>query len=455
MKLKQSLLALLATSAAIGAAHADINLISNDKGSLDFYSVLDMAVATQDHSLSISQSLPNELYPFQPQAIGGNTHSVSGLISGGLSDPRVGLKGKMNIENGTKAIFNVETGFNMTSGQLNNAAQTLAANTGPNGKTSVNADSSVNGQIFNRAAWFGIDDATYGTFTMGLQNNPMKDEIGTYDPVSSDTFSPFGESGAYGGGGAISEDARMENSFRYMKTWDGFLFDAAYQFGNNTSSNGVVGGSGVGDGLALRVGYDAQEFGVQATYNNFTDAVKATNGAYNPVTINGITIPNGANTIGAVVENTESYLVAAKYTGVQNLNLKAGFEEFKVSAPSDKTSIGSLWGYQVSSVTYLPSSKAQTTDIWFMGGDYNLSNRWNLALGYYNVNIGNFATAANGSGTIDVYSGVLSYHLYKNTDLYVAGTTNKFSGAAFQNAAGAMVDYSTVTAYAVGARVKF
>ncbi len=476
MKLKQSLLALLATATVAGAAHADMSLINNDQGSLDFYSIIDVAVVTQDHSLSISPSMPNDIYPFQAQSNGvgnpggvGATHSVTGLLGGGLSDSRVGFKGGLNMEQGTKAIFNVETGFNPVSGQINNAAGAVAANPvikgqHGSGNSSVNADSSLNGQLFNRAAFFGFENKNWGKVTFGLQNNPMKDLFGSYDPVASDSFSPFGESGAYGGGGGVSEDARMENSVRYQYTNSGFLFDAAYQFGNNTSSNGVIGGSGVGDGYAFRLGYEASDFGVQFSYDNFTDALKAVN-AWSNVAANTTYAINGSNVlantfapgqIGLVAVNTDSWVLAGKYTGIKNLNLKLGYESFTIGAPSDtQYNISSIWGTPVQFVQpgFAPGV-SQTTNIWFGGGDYSFDPRWNLSLGYYNASIGN-STGSNNSGTIATFSGILTYHLYKNADLYLVGTTNHFSGAAFENAQGQMLFWSDVTAYGAGARVKF
>lgn len=477
MKLKQSLLALLATGTVVSAAHADMTLISNDKGSLDFYSIIDVAMVTQDHSLSISPSMPMDIFPYQAQPIG-PTHSVSGLIGGGLSDSRIGFKGALNMDSTAKAIFDLETGFDPVSGQINSAAAAIAANPialkpgslQTNGGTaftrgagfglnSENADSSLNGQLFNRAAWFGLTDQRWGQVTVGLQFNPMKEEFMAYDPVKSDSFSPFGESGTIGGGGGVSEDARMENSVRYQYHSNGYVFDAAYQFGNNTSSNGVIGGSGVGDAYALRIGYDDSRFGIEASYNNFTDTLKAVN-AVNPAMAGlsaGTTLTYGNQLFGyapgeiALAElNTEAFLLAVKYTGFTDLNLSAGFESFTDSHASDNVSISSIWNTPVQYV-FQPYGvgQSQTTNIWFAGGDYNLTPRWNLALGYYNVDQGNTTGTSNSSGTVEIFSGVLSYHLYKNADLYLAATTNNFSGPAFTG------DWSSVTAYGLGGRVKF
>ncbi len=454
MKLKQSLYTLLAAGSVVGWAHADIGLISSDKGELDVYGVLDAAVVHQDHSLSISTSMPNQIYPYQPTAQG--VGAVSGLLGGGLSDSRLGFKGFLKMDPGSKAIFDLESGFDLTSGQLNNAAAAVAAN--PKGNNpyvknnsgnavpwanTVNADSSLNGQLFGRAAWFGFQDDNYGKITAGLQNNPMKDVFMGYDPVKSDTFSPFGESGTIGGGGGVSEDARMENSLEYTNGMNGFDFSLAYQFGNNTSTNGVVGGSGVGNGFAARVGYEDKMFGVQFAYNKFVDALKAVNADPSKANYTG-------GSIGLQELNTKSTLLAAKFTGIQDLNLSAGWEQFTDSAPSDQVNIGSIWGLAVQSVSaaYNPGI-SQKTNIYFGGGDYNLMPNLNFSLGYYDTQIDNKTNATGTNGSIKTTSAVLDYKLYKQMDSYFVVSTNKFGGPAFSS------NNSSQTAFGLGARVKF
>ncbi len=467
MKLKKSLYTLIATGSMLGLAHADIALVQNDKGELDFYSVLDAAVVNQNHSLSISPTMPNQIYPFQKAPLGcytggancGNQApgSVTGLLGGGLSDSRVGFKGFRNLDNGIKAIFDLESGFDLTSGQLNNAAGAVAANpTGLNkqpnvtGKplatvsayNTVNADSSLNGQLFGRAAWFGLQDPIYGKVTAGLQNNPMKDVFADYDPVQSDTFSPFGESGTFGGGGGVSEDARMENSVEYTNGMNGFDYSVAFQFGNNTSSNGIVGGSGVGRGSAVRFGYQNSMFGIQAVYNNFTDALKATNS------------PN-ENQINLVALNTESWLVAARFTGIEGVNLKAGWMQFINSAPSDQVNIAEIWGIQVNQVN--SQSTKQKTTTYFAGGDIDLMPKVNFSLGYYDILVANGenanGTTAFGQQHISTVSAVLKYSLAKNADAYLVGSTNKFSGGGFT--VNGSVPGSMQNAFGMGARIKF
>ncbi|MGO8753603.1 MAG: porin [Gallionellaceae bacterium] len=451
MKIKRSLLAALAMSSIAGVAYADaqpadspLTLQSGDY-SVSLYGVLDAAIANDNHSYGISPLLPNQIYPFQAQPINPSNGSVTGLISGGLSDSRWGVKGAAVLMNSqTKAIFDLESGFDVISGQLNNAAGAIAANpkitnaAGQLIQQSVNTDSSLNGQLFNRQAWVGLSDQNLGALTLGRQNNPMKDVFAAYDPVKSDTFSPFGESGAYGGGGGISESARMDDSIKYENTFGNSLkLAVVYQFGNSagTGTNGTT-------GYALRVGYENDTFGVQAVYNNFTDALLATS----------------STTPGDIALNpydTDAYLLAGKYKPMQDLTLNAGYEKFTRKSPSDVMNIQSIWGYTVSSSTpaagFTTSGQSQAYDIYYLGGDYNLAPKWNLSAGYYHDAIGQLSDVANKDGTIQTVSAVLDYKMLKMVDVYAALTTNNFSGNAFPSAS----FNTSVQAYGVGARLKF
>lgn len=440
--MKKSVLFLATLSAFSNISHAESSAAKpHDDGSFTYhvedgafitlYGILDAGVATQNHSASISSSLPNQIYPFQATSSANVNHSVTGAISGGLSDSRVGLKGGIDLYEGAQAIFDVETGFSLTSGQLNDAAKTIAAN--PKGSyNSVNADSSINGQLFNRQAWFGIADKDLGTLTIGKQNNPMKDVVDSYNPVKSDTFSPLGESGAIGGGGGISEEARMENSVKYSNTANGFKATLAYQFGNNSGS------SSTGSGYAINLGYENDAFGLQAVYNNFKDALKA------------VQSPT-AGDIALQTFDTDSYLLAGKYKGVKDLTLSAGWEHINLKDPSDPTfNVSSIWGYTVTSVTAgLNPGVSQTENVYFIGGDYNFMPKLNLSLAYYDMKADNKTHTTNSAFDIKTFSTVLDYHFTKRVEGYLAATTNEFGGVA--NA----TNNERITAYGTGLRVKF
>ena len=445
--MKKSLLALAVIGAFTSTAYADDGLFHFTKGdtTLDLYGVLDAGVVTQNHAYSLNNTLPNQSYSYIGK-IYANAPSQTAAVNGGLSDSRIGIKGSTGLTEGVKAIFNFETGFDVTNMKLNNAAATLAANpstfnSAANPPRTLNADSSLNGQMFARAAWVGVQ-ADWGTLTYGTQNNPVKDAIGAYDPVKSDTFSPFGESGTVGGGVGSSEASRMHNSLKYTtKFGNGFDASVAYQSGNDWNTS-------YGNSYAARIGYENGPLGLTAAYSNSKDAIVAGN----------------APTLGQIklnVFDVNGYLLAAKYKATNELNLSGGYEHYQRKSPTDAIqNIGGIWGFTVSStVAGFNAGISQAFNIYFAGGDYDFTPDLNLAAGYYNTKAdaqSGTGAAANSDYTVGTWSTVLKYKMYKNLDLYAAATVNSYGGGVYNAAAPTVNAYATnVSAYGVGARFKF
>jgi predicted porin len=358
----------------------------------------------------------------------------------------LGIKGSTGLVGDTKAIFDLESGFDLTNMKLNNAAKTLAENGGAHSAANLpptmNADSSLNGQLFGRAAWVGVQ-AGWGTLTYGTQNNPVKDAIGAYDPVKSDTFSPFGESGTVGGGVGSSEESRLHHSVKYTTKF-GDLFDAsvAYQFGNDWNTS-------YGHTYAARVGYENGSLGVTAAYSNSKDALVAGTSA----TLGDIALK---------IYDVDGYLLAAKYKVTDAAHFSAGYEHYQRKAPGDAYQpIGSIWGYTVSTAGsgagFTPGA-SQAFNIYFAGGDYDFTPDLNLAVGYYNTKADQLSTSTNNSTdyTISTWSTVLKYKMTKALDLYAAATVNSYGGGVYNTAAPTANAFATnVSAYGAGARFKF
>lgn len=453
--MKKSLLAIATLSAIAGTAHADDGLFSFSKGdtTLSLYGVLDAAVVSQNHALSFNNTLPNQSYSYAKTFA--NAPSRTGAVNGGLSDSRWGIKGSTGLFGDTKAIFNFESGFDITNMKLNNAAKSLAQNSGvgASAQQSMNADSSLNGGMFDRAAWAGIQ-GSWGTLTYGTQNNPVKDAIGAYDPVKSDTFSPFGESGTVGGGVGSSEQSRMHHSVKYTnKFGNGFDMSLAYQFGNDVTSSW-------GNTYAARVGYENGPFGLTAAYSSSKDAVVAGNN----------TNAGSFGTIKLNIYDVSGYVLAGKYKPVSDATIEAGYEHFQRKAPGDGgvRAVGSLWSIPVyngatagTTVAGFGAGISQNFNIFFLGGDYNIMPALNLAVGYYNTKAdprSDNPVAGNTDYKIDTWSAVLKYAFTKSLDLYAAVTANKFGGGAYTAPAAAsagVMPATNVTAYGLGARFKF
>ena len=142
--MKKSLFAIAAVTAFAGAAQA--------QSSVSVYGIMDAGYA------SVSKTT----------AAGGNT---SGVQSGGLASPRLGIKGMEDLGGGTKANFVLE-------------AELLTANGADNGIGAANTPTTyASNQFFNRASYVGLSNAKWGEFKAGLSNTATYDYQIQYDPL--------------------------------------------------------------------------------------------------------------------------------------------------------------------------------------------------------------------------------------------------------------------------------
>jgi predicted porin len=405
---------------------------------IELYGVLDVAVGKVEHSLSVDPNFPFGVNPVSATSSVHVPNSVTGMFNGGVSDSRWGIRGSEDLGAGMKAVFTLESGFNLPDGALNNGTASLANNTasGPN----VSANTSLNGQFFNRAANVGLADSNLGTITFGRNYGPIFDIVVNYDPVqAADLFSPLGFSGTFGGGGGVSEDTRIDNSVRYKNQIGSVNFGGFYKMG------GVAGSSTAQSGYGLNMGYEAGDFGIQSAYEEFTDALKTGNSTV-------------AGDINLTNFNTTAFFVAAKYH-FGDATIRGGYETYTLKAPSDTLAsmgVTSLYGYTVgnaSSASANFSAADQTTDIWFIGGDYNFTPSLNLALGFYDVMLKQSSDLKQLDGNAYYYSALLDYHFSKRTDVYAGYMYDSFKGANFSAPFASLNTTNYITA--IGIRTKF
>jgi len=159
--------------------------------------------------------------------------------------------------------------------------------------------------------------------------------------------------------------------------------------------------------------------------------------------------------------------LAAKYS-FGDFTVRGGYETYTLKAPSDSfASLGitSLYGYTVAnaaaaSATF--SAADQTTDVWFIGGDWNITPALNLALGFYDQNpkqSSDYVASATSSlpktgqanGNIYSYSALLDYHFSKRSDVYAGVMYSQYKGDDYPSSVYNSSNYIT----AVGIRHKF
>ena len=435
--MKKSLLTVLVMSTVASAAHADVAVLDNGKVNVEVYGILDSAVGHVQHSLSVDPQFAASVNPVSPVKNNGTVpSSVTGMFNGAMQDSRIGVKGSVDLGNDMKGFFTLEEGFNLPTGQVNDAAAAMASNSPTATATTASANSSLNGQVANRQAFAGLSDAKWGSIAVGRNYAPMYPLVKAYDPVPSDLFSPIGFSGTYGGGGGVSENTRVDSSLKYTNKVGSFNFGTLYKFG------GTAGATSAKSGFTLDGGYEEGSFGVQAAYQAFNDALKGAPGAV-------------ANTVTVTNYDTKAFMIAAKYKFNDAATAKFGYETYTLSAPSEAiaTAAFSYYGKTINAPTNF-SSAPQTTHIVWVGGDYNLTEKLNLAVGLYDVSLQQSDDLVQKSGDQRYLSLLADYHLTKALDTYAGLMHASFSGNAFPTT-GASAIYSSNLVSAVGVRFKF
>lgn len=424
--------------AASGAYAQSVN-----GSTVELYGVLDLAVADVQHSLSFDPYFPATANGVSATKVAVN-QSATGVINGGITPSRWGIRGTEDLGGGVKAIFNVDSYFNVQSGTLSNGAASLANNPSTLTNGTVSAASSVSGQLFNDVAYVGLTDDNLGKLTLGRQWSVMGDILRDYDAVQdAQAFSPLGLSGAYAGGG-LTELKRQDSSVKYTNKFGDFNVGVMYKLG------GISGASSAATAYGVVAGYDAYGFGIQAAYQSSTDTIHGTNG-------------NVAGSVKVVNYNTNAFMVAAKYA-FGDAKVTGGYQSYTLKAPSDQFAtlgIASYYGYPLASTSENFGGKDQTTDVLWLGGDYNFTPAFNLAVGFYDLapkKSDDYTANANGTvktgqadGNEYLYSVLADYHFSKRTDVYAGVMFSQFKGDQYPSIA-----YNTSnTLYAVGLRTKF
>ena len=197
--------------------------------------------------------------------------------SGGINQSMFGLRGSEDLGGGLKAIFTLESGFNINNGKFAN-----------------------NNGMFNRQAFVGLSSAQFGTVTLGRQYDAAQDYLapltatgswgGTYfaHPFNNDNLSTNGgyavnnsikySSANYAGftfggtygfsnqAGAFANNREYSVGAAYQ--WQGLHLGAAYAQQNNPgATNGGASDGSYVNALAGNVGsFRQREFGVAGSY---------------------------------------------------------------------------------------------------------------------------------------------------------------------------------------------
>lgn len=212
--------------------------------SVTLYGIIDTGIEYVNHANSAGNSVVRE------------------PINTGTVPSRWGLTGKEALGGDWRAIFTLESGFDVGTGL-----------------------SKQGGRLFGRQAFVGID-GPYGTLTLGRQYSMLLQELTLFSIVGSNIY----------GMGSLDQwlpNSRSDNTIAYRKDIGQLSAGATYSFGrdnsptgsSNTPGEGTCAGSVpgnaaacrewsamlsyVGDPVGVGIAYDSQNGGTGSTVNLF------------------------------------------------------------------------------------------------------------------------------------------------------------------------------------------
>ncbi|MPW18073.1 porin [Paraburkholderia sp. CNPSo 3157] len=312
----------------------------------------------------------------------GGHHSFA-MVSGDTAETSFGLKGTEDLGGGLSAIFTLENGVNLNTGQLNEG-----------------------GRLFGRQAFVGLSSTSAGTLTLGRQ----------YD-ATVDMWSPFTAAGSSIGDLAAHPfdndnadfDFRLNNSIKYVSpTLYGFQLEGVYGFSNTTNFSANRAYSA---GLTYTVG----PLSLVVAYLHLNGVGTTTDGA----------ITSDAVFVAPKQENIDA---GVKWTFSENANVSLAYSHVSVTSPTANA--------------YAPNIGTQAWTSWKfdnveINGQYYLMPDLSL-IGAYTYTHGRLeSTTGSDSPNWHQVALMLNYSLSKRTSVYVQGAwqhTNGKTGTDFDGA---------------------
>ncbi|AIV62699.1 porin [Burkholderia pseudomallei] len=287
-------------------------------------------------------------------------HQAWQMQSGWVAGDRWGIKGREDLGGGTRAVFTLESGFDLNSGSLGQAHR-----------------------MFGRQAFVGLHDDRLGTLTLGRQ----------YDSVV-DYLAPLTANGGWAGwpfahpydNDNTDDSFRLNNTLKYSSVeYDGVRFGGAYAFGNQAggfSSNRAysLGASYTGSALSAAIAF-LQESNPGASANGALSADDTNFVAQRQrVWGGGVNYTWQAATVGFVYTHTSldspraSVYFGALPAGVSSIK----FDNFELNARYQFAP--TLWALAMYTFTEGRANTAagESKPKWHQGGlmvDYLLSKR--------------------------------------------------------------------------------
>jgi predicted porin len=410
------------------------------------YGAIDIGYAYQTHGAPLSGADPAPLN-FNMFGSPQNNKPISTIASNGLSQSFIGFKVEEAIGMGWTVLARGETGFVPTSGELADGCASLVRNFGKDVFHQASAgDSSRCGQLFNGPLYVGVSNAAYGTLTIGRQNSLDLDLLANYDPMAlSYAFSLVGFSSTVGGGVGATEDARWDNSVKYLYQYGPLRGSFMYADGGPDTSihTGAVAGG---------AGFTWKGLSVDGVYTKENGAIRSST----PSTAVGL--PFGDKTLSAVATDISAWTAGAKYTfdvpglsgwidggcGLKDdcagakLTIFGGYQRSDSANPTDLIHVGetTVGGYTFGSADNNFFTTDRILQTAWVGAKYDLPTGWSFTGAYYHFDQNSFISdgktcaqksaavttgnkaGSNCSGNLDMGSFLVDYAFNKHFDVY-------------------------------------
>jgi predicted porin len=299
---------------------------------------------------------------------------------------RLGFRGVEDLGDGLNAHFDLESGFNLGTGVLDNAASVL----------------------FNRSAFVGLANQ-FGSIDLGHQYSVSFKTIGLYDPFNYKYTSIIPLAAISAGNGATNLGGfRFNNDLQYTGTFGPVTARAEYSFGEvsgavSTNASEAVGLSYANGPLAIGAAYTKKKVAGAGT-----PGVPAGVGALPAATSSSPTFDNRSWTVGA-----------AYVTGP--LRIAGGYNDER----------------QQNSTVAAPDAADSRVKVAWLGGSYDFTPAFAINAAWYRTRLENPTTGtaatgviAAGSGKKDLFIIGMTYALSKRTNFYADIDRQRYSGIA-------------------------
>lgn len=301
--------------------------------------------------------------------------SVVQLQNADLQATYWGLKGTEDLGGGLKALFDLESGFDINSGALQNG-----------------------GRLFGRQSYVGLSSSSLGTVTLGRQFDP------TVDLIQGITADPYGPAFTTPGDIDNNDDTVwIDNAVKYASpTYAGFQYELMYAVG------GVAGDTSSGQTYSAAALYNNGGFSVAAGYLFAKNDGPGGAGTADLVQNNSVTPLYGSV---PMVGSRQIAQVAAQYVmGPVTANMRYSNAQYK---------------------PYADFGAFNRTEDYNIGGAslaYQVTPTELLALGYVYTR-----SSGGSSATYNTVSAGSEYSLSKQTILYATVAYSHASGTTFSS----------------------